>query len=47
MDLLDAILTSLVDAAFPIAGDEPHDPDCLLLNPIVHRQRETEGSYDK
>lgn len=47
MKLLDAMLTSLVDSAFPIAGDRPDDPDCPLLNPIVHRQRETEGGYDK
>lgn len=47
MKLLDAMLTSLVDSAFPIAGDRPDDPDCLLLNPIVHGQREPEDSYDE
>lgn len=47
MKLLDAMLTSLVDSAFPIAGDRPDDPDCPLLNPIVHGQREPEDSYDE
>ena len=47
MELLDAMLTSLVDSAFPIAGDRPDDPDCPLLNPIVHGQREPEDSYDE
>lgn len=47
MNPLDTILASLVDSVFPIAGNRPDDPDCPLLNPILHGRRETEGGYDK
>lgn len=51
MDLLDVILTSLVDAAFPVMRDEPDNPSCplplCLLNPAAYERREVEDSHDE
>lgn len=51
MNPLDTILTSLVDAAFPIVQDEPenlNDPQLLHFpNPIAYGQTEAEDCRDE
>lgn len=51
MDLLDAILTSLVDSVFPIMrGESPGEnrlPLLHLLNSAVYGQTGLEDSYDE